>query len=123
PRYLSSPSPLGGEGGVRGTDSGTLEVAYPDYPHEEARPAMAYVRPHELEIRPAPNGEPSFRAKVLHANPAGASAKIQVLAEDSGRVLSVEVSQEQFAELAIKAGDTVFVSPRRVRVFVEDYAI
>jgi sulfate transport system ATP-binding protein len=104
-------------------ERGTLEVAFPDYPHEESRPATAYVRPHELEIRPAPNGEPALRAKILHANPAGSAARIQVLTEESGAVLSVEISLEQFADLDLKPGDTVFVSPRRVRVFVEDYAI
>jgi sulfate transport system ATP-binding protein len=104
-------------------ERGALEVAYPDYPHEKSRPATAYVRPHELEIRQAPNGEPSLRAKVLHANPAGSAARIQVVAEESGALLSVEISLEQFRQLALKPGDTVFVSPRRVRVFVEDYAI
>jgi sulfate transport system ATP-binding protein len=104
-------------------DLASLQVAYPDYPHEESRAATLYVRPHELDILPAPNGEPSFQAKVLHANPAGSSAKIQVLAVESGLVINVEIPAEQFAQMAIQPGDTVYVAPRKVRVFVEDFSI
>jgi sulfate transport system ATP-binding protein len=99
---------------------GTLAVAYPDYPHHEARAAAVYVRPHELDVHRVANGEPSLQAKVLHANPAGPFARIQVRIVESGAVVNVETSPERFAELGIQAGDTVFVSPRRVRVFVKD---
>jgi len=104
-------------------DSGILQMAYPEYPHESSRAATVYVRPHELDILGSPNGDPSFQAKVLHVNPAGPNAKIQVLAEESGLLVHVEVPAERFSELSIKPGDTVYVSPRRVRVFVEDFSI
>lgn len=105
------------------SDWGTLQVAYPEYPHEESRAATVYVRPHELDILASPNGESSFQAKFLHANPAGPTAKVQVLAVESGLVVHVEIPTERFAQLAFQPGDTVYVSPRKVRVFVEDFAI
>src|SRR5439155_11915908 len=37
---------------------GNLEVAYPDYPHDESRAATAFIRSHALEIVRARNGRP-----------------------------------------------------------------
>lgn len=102
---------------------GDLEVACPDYPHEEPRSAAVYVRPHELEIDLVPNGAPSLQAEVLHVNPAGSVTRVQVLALDFGAVVYIDVSPERYAELGLKAGDRIYVSPRRVRVFVPEYAI
>jgi sulfate transport system ATP-binding protein len=104
-------------------DRGTLQVAYPEYPHKESRAATVYVRPHELDLLASPNGVLSFPAKVLHANPAGSNAKVQVLAVESGLVVHVEIPTERFSQLGFQPGDTVYVSPRKVRVFVEDYSI
>jgi sulfate transport system ATP-binding protein len=101
---------------------GSVALDYPEYPHEEARPAAVYVRPHELHITAAPNGVPSLAARVLHANPAGWVARVQLLALDSGAVIQVDVTPERFAELGLEAGRTVYVSPRRVRVFVPESA-
>jgi sulfate transport system ATP-binding protein len=102
---------------------GHLEVAYPDYPHDESRAATAFVRSHELEIVRTRNGRPSLEATVTHINPARPVVKVRVHSEAFGVVLSVDVSWERYADLRLSVGDTVYVSPRQVRVFVEDYAI
>jgi sulfate transport system ATP-binding protein len=102
---------------------GGMEVEYPEYPHEQERPATAYVRPHELDIKHSPNGRPAIKAKVLHIYPTGAVTKVQLLASEFGLMMNVDLSPERFAELNLRAGDQVFVSPQRVRVFVPDYAV
>ena len=63
---------------------GGLELAYPDYPHEEAQPATVYVRPHELEIDRTSNGRQALQAKVVHINPARPVVKVELLAEEFG---------------------------------------
>lgn len=106
---------------------GGLEVAYPEYPHAESRTATGYVRPHELEIEHASgelNGRGSMRGRILQINPAGAVAKVRVLVEDFGVPLNIDVNLERYAELRLKTGDSVHVSPRKVRVFMpDDYSI
>ena len=102
---------------------GSMEVAYPEYPHQEARPATLYVRPHELEIERMPNGTASLKARVERINPAGSVAKVFLMAAEFGVGLNVELSSERYVELALKAGDTVYVSPRKVRVFMPEYVI
>jgi sulfate transport system ATP-binding protein len=102
---------------------GSLEVAYPDYPHAESRAATAFVRSHELEIVRVRNGRPSLEAKVMHINPARPVVKVRVYSEAFGVVLTVDVSWERYGELRLQVGDTVWLSPRQVRVFVQDHAI
>jgi sulfate transport system ATP-binding protein len=102
---------------------GNIEVAYPEYTDSESRTAMAFVRSHELEILTSKNGRPSLEAKVTHINPARPVVKVRVYSEAFGVVLNVDLSWDRFNELKLNAGDTVYVSPRQMRVFVQDYAI
>ena len=63
---------------------GTLNLDYPEYPHDESRPVTVYMRPHELEIERHRNGTPSLAAKVQRLNPAGAVARVGLVAIDEG---------------------------------------
>jgi sulfate transport system ATP-binding protein len=81
------------------------------------------VRPHELEIDRHPPDGPSRRARVVHVSPAGAVARVELPPADGAEAVHVEVSPARLAELPLEPGDAVFVAPRKVRVFVPDYAI
>jgi sulfate transport system ATP-binding protein len=102
---------------------GGMEVDYPDYPHNEARPATVYVRPHELDINRTAQDASSLQAKILHLNPSGSVVKVRVFAEDFGLTINVTVPLERYQELALKPGEVVFIAPKQVRVFVPDYSI
>jgi sulfate transport system ATP-binding protein len=109
------------EGKVR---LGTMEVEYPLYPHAESREVVGYVRPHELDINRTPNGNSGLPAKVLQINPAGSVAKVRVVSDEYGLAMNVDLPLDRYGELQLCAGETVYVVPRRVRVFLpEDYAI
>ncbi len=95
-----------------------LDVAYPEYPHAEARDAAVYIRPHEFTIENHVNGGSSIAATVLHVHPTGSRTKVELRAVDFDLLISAEISDERSAELGLKVGDTVHVSPRRVRVFM-----
>ena len=102
---------------------GSFEVAYPEHPDDEAKPVTAYVRPHELEIDRIPRGTSSVKADVVRINAASSAVKVELFAQEFGVPLNVELDRERYAALQLKAGDTVFVFPKRVRVFVSDYQI
>lgn len=102
---------------------GGIELDCPEYPHDEGRAAKVYVRPHELDIDHASGGAGSFPARVVHASPAGSVARVQLHALDLDTVVHVDLPSARYAELALKAGDTVYVLPRRARVFMPDYSI
>jgi sulfate/thiosulfate transport system ATP-binding protein len=99
---------------------GDARLEYPEYPHDQARPATVYIRPHELEIDRRWQGPASLRAEVRRINAAGAVAKVFALASDFGFGMNVELTNERFAELGLKSGDTVYISPRKVRVFIPE---
>ena len=102
---------------------GSLDLAYPQHPHDEARRATAFVRAHDLEVLREPDTRPHLRARVAHVNTAGPVVKVRLDAEDFGVTLTADLTRERLAELALQAGEVVFVAPRRVRVFVQDYSI
>jgi sulfate transport system ATP-binding protein len=77
----------------------------------------AYVRPHELVIHHTPNGASSLQALVHHLHPAGSQIKVELRAIGSDQLISAELTPERVAELNLSPGDTVYVTPRRVRVF------
>src|SRR5579872_2878023 len=103
---------------------GNMEVAYPQYPHAQSRDVVGYVRPHELDINRTPNGKSGLPATVLQVNPAGSVAKVRVVSDEFGIALNVDLPLERYNELALTTGETVYVVPRRVRVFMpDDYVI
>jgi sulfate transport system ATP-binding protein len=100
-----------------------LDMPYPPHPHEQRKPASAFVRAHDLDVVRAENGRPSLRAVVVQVNTAGPVAKVRLVSEDFGVELSVHLERDQQAALALTVGERVWVVPRRVRVFVHQYRI
>ena len=60
---------------------------------------------------------------MTRINPARPVVKVRVYSETFGVVLTVDVGWERYAELRLRVGDTVWVAPRQVRVFVQEQAI
>ena len=102
---------------------GGIELAHGDYPHEEGSSVTTYVRPHELEIDRIPRGPSSLKAEVVRINPAGVAVKVELFAAAFGISVNVELTRERYAELHLQVAQEVFVFPKRVRVFVQDYQI
>jgi sulfate transport system ATP-binding protein len=81
-----------------------------------AAPAKVYVRPHELEVhRSAVAG--SFAARVERLVPLGAAVRVELVDTREGKPVEVELDQRQHAALSLTPGESVHLSPRRVRVF------
>jgi sulfate transport system ATP-binding protein len=99
---------------------GELQLEWPEYPHSEARSASVYVRPHELDIARHANGTPSLEARVLRLHFAGGVTRVQLEVTESGLPLHVDLATSRSAELDLKSGEIVHVSPRRVRVFLPE---
>jgi sulfate transport system ATP-binding protein len=101
-----------------------MRVKWPDYPHDQRRPATVYIRPHELEIERFPENElSSLRARVVHVNPVGSVIRVHLETVEDRLAIHVELSPLRASELTLVLGEMVYVAPRRVRVFVPDYSI
>ena len=64
--------------------------------------------------------KPRRVVKRIHA--AGPQVKLE-LASDFGERVDAEISQERFRDLRIAVGDDIFLSPREIKVFFEDFSI
>jgi len=102
---------------------GGLEVDYPEYPHDEARSAKAYVRPHELEIDRYEHTGSCVRGVVRRVTFAGALVRVELFADDFGVPLTVETTRDRWGHLHLDEGDQAFVYPRNLRLFLHDYQI
>jgi sulfate transport system ATP-binding protein len=101
---------------------GHMEMPLPHVPTggDEGR---VFVRPHELELTRGREGSSALEAKITHINPAGSVVKVRLIAEQFGLLLNVDVVPERYAALGLKAGELVYISPKRARMFAEDYVI
>ena len=82
----------------------------------ERSPAHVFVRPHDLELSPAPSPG-SFPARVERITVLGASVRVELRAPAYGERLEAEIDLPRSHALALRPGDGIHVSPRRVRVF------
>ncbi len=93
---------------------GDAVVPCPDYPFGEAldAPSSTFGRTSWTSSRGS-ESPASLPAKVVHVNPAGSVARVQLLAEENDLALNVELSPERCEELDLKSGDRVYVAPLR----------
>jgi sulfate/thiosulfate transport system ATP-binding protein len=92
----------------------SLELPLQDLPDITA--AVAYARPHLLEIEQQPTERPQFRATIAYLNTAGPLVKVE-LATETGAIVHAEVSQERYRQLELRKGAEVFVRVKDMRVF------
>ena len=120
--FLGSVNLFHGRVGGGKVQFASMEMESPEHAGAAQASARVFVRPHDLELSTTANGKPHFAAKVARINSAGPVVRLEVTADGGERVF-VELDHERFRTLGIGPGSRVFVTPKEVKVFVEDYAI
>ena len=95
---------------------GEMTVKLPEGAHADIPSAVAYARPHLLEIDHQPTGRPQFKATVEHIHAAGPVVRVELMTKD-GNLLHVELSQERYRQLGLRRTQEVFVSIKDMQVF------
>ncbi len=101
---------------------GSMAMDYSGGSGSSSTPARVFVRPHDFDLELSANGKPSFPAKINRIKAAGPQVKLELIS-DLGKTVNVEISHERFKELNLAVGGTIHVSPREIKVFVNDYSI
>lgn len=57
--------------------------------------------------------------KIAHIHTIGSIVRLELHREDISEVVEAELSRERFRELGLQAGETVWVKPRVVKVFLD----
>jgi len=99
---------------------GGIELQLDSHHETENSPALAYVRPHDIEIHKQRNGSaPAFEAVVSYIHAIGPLVRLELQRADQTELIEAELTRERFRELNLSEGERVFICPRNVRVFLE----
>jgi len=94
-----------------------LSLPAPELAQEDSVRAVAYVRPHEIDLsRDAGQGD-GIRVQLGHAYLAGPSAHLELQRLDQAAIIEVQVPEALYRELDLKVGDILLARPRQARVF------
>ena len=96
----------------------------PEHQHVQDRKAFAYVRPHDIEVKRYQNGDTGIKAKLTRAIVVGPVARLEFEPVDhhdfaKDTVIEAQLSSHLFAEQQYKEGETLVLTPRKARIFVE----
>lgn len=83
--------------------------------------AVAYVRPHDIEIERDKVGH-ALAVKIDHIRAIGSVVRIEMSLEN-GDPVEAEMSREAFSGKSFKSGERVYIRPRQAKVFTEDFSI
>jgi len=78
----------------------------------------AWVRPHDVELRHAPNGS-TREAQIERVVPLGFGTRVELVRDDGVR-LSAQLTRDEADELELRRGDIVYVRARRERRFTAE---
>lgn len=95
-----------------------LDFKISSHTQTQDSPAVAYVRPHDIEIsKEAHDTPPKFEAFIHYVHAIGPLVRLELQRTDHTEIIEAELTQERYRELSIAQGDKVFVYPHNVRVF------
>ncbi|MFN5498736.1 MAG: sulfate/molybdate ABC transporter ATP-binding protein [Burkholderiales bacterium] len=106
-----------------GGDS-AVSLNSPEHQNVQDSKAFAYVRPHDIEVKRYSTGEAGIKAKLTRAIVVGPIARLEFEPVDhhdfaKDTVIEAQLSSHLFAEQAYKEGETLVLTPRKARIFVE----
>jgi sulfate transport system ATP-binding protein len=79
--------------------------------------AVAFVRPHDIEISREPQDGTALAAQVKIVRALGSVVRLEAAAEGSSEIIEIELSRERFDSAPFAGGDQVFLRPRQIRIF------
>ncbi|NJM66565.1 MAG: sulfate/molybdate ABC transporter ATP-binding protein [Acaryochloris sp. RU_4_1] len=78
--------------------------------------AELFIRPHDIEVQVSANGA-TVQATIQRVIHLGWEIQVELRLTDQ-RVVNAHLSREQFTELQIEPGQTVFIKPKMARTFL-----
>jgi sulfate transport system ATP-binding protein len=97
---------------------GNLQTSAPaDSP--ESGPAIALLRPHDLDLAKVASDEQVLKATLKRLHKLGPVVRAQVQLQEGSQLIDIEIGREEFVQLDISEGDTVYVRPRRMKVYAK----
>jgi sulfate transport system ATP-binding protein len=109
-----------------GVDQHAIRLDSPEHGQVQDAKAFAYVRPHDLDVtRYSPGASHTgIVAKLTRAIVVGPVARLELEPVEAGMfgkdaVIEAQLSASQYRQQDFKEGETLVLTPRKARVFVE----
>lgn len=116
-QFLGNVNTLEGQVTQGNAKVGNLTFTANEFQHVQNSPALAYVRPHDIELsRELKNA--AFKATLTFSNAVGSSVYVELKREDTGSLIEAELSHEKFKQLNIQQGESLYIHPRNIRLFL-----
>ena len=94
-----------------------LSMASPEHGHE-AGAAVAYVRPHDIDLVAAPgDNQGCVPAVVRHVRVVGPVVRLELDQLGNGECVEVELTAERWRESPFEEGAKVWMRPRQAKIF------
>jgi sulfate transport system ATP-binding protein len=100
-------------------DLGPVAIDAPEHSDVKDTPAIAYARPHEIDVErfsPGLDGIPALLSRILVVGP---TAKLELERDDTPGIVEAELPAARVRNLKLKTGETVLIRPSRMQVFLD----
>ncbi|MFY0665350.1 MAG: sulfate ABC transporter ATP-binding protein [Natronospirillum sp.] len=99
---------------------GDLRVLVPEHQDSQEQDALAYIRPHEIEILASNESGDAIHAIIKTILVVGPSVRLELQTEHSKELIQAELPKHQFRSLGLLQGDEAWLRPMQSKVFLED---
>ena len=105
-----------------------VRIHAPEHASAQDAKAFAYVRPHDIEVQRYTPGAQGIVAELIRAIVIGPIARLELVPKDDPKliggesidpIIEAQMPAQQFRDLGLKEGETVVLTPRKAKVFVE----
>jgi hypothetical protein len=91
---------------------GDISINLPEFEESDAGPAVAYVRPYDIEINRLRHSPEEIEARIRFIQGAGAVARLELERLDTQEFIDAEMTRERFKELGLVEGENGFPAPQ-----------
>ena len=96
---------------------GNIQLAANQYKETQNGAALAYARPYDIQVK-RESSEAAFKAKLTYVHSVGSVVRLELERDDTKTFVEAELTREHFAHLQLTEGETVYLEPRNLRVFL-----
>ncbi len=105
-----------------------LRIDTPEHAGAQDAKAFAYVRPHDLDVQRYSPGAEGIVAQLTRAIVIGPIARLELIPVEDNKqadnlsadpLIEAHMPAQQFRDLGLREGETLVLTPRKARVFVE----
>ncbi len=99
---------------------GGVNLAATEYAEANNAPAIAFVRPHQLEISRERDGKGGLEVVVRYLRTLGPVVRLELDCRSGGEQVVAELPGEQYQALNLREGDRVFIHLKDPRFYLKD---